>query len=111
MKLGRPEDASCRSATPGKAGPQLVERLLDAVRDLERVRARELLDDEQQARVAVVDDRVADQRLVVLDHVGDVAERSAAARSPSIGDLAPGRSGVVIGEDVLDRRAAGSACR
>ena len=56
-----------------EAGPQLVERLLHAARDLERVGTRQLLDDEQQAGAAV-HDRVADQRLVVLDHVRDVAE-------------------------------------
>ena len=64
---------------PGQAGRELVERLLDAVGDVERVGPRELLDDEHQAR-AVVDDGVADQRLVVVDDVGDVAEPDACRR-------------------------------
>ena len=64
---------------------------------LERVGAGELLDHEQQAG-AVVDDGVADQRLVVLDHVGDVAEAQLAGRRrPPRSGPAPGRSGVAIG--------------
>ena len=58
---------------PGKARPQLVERLLDAARDLEGVGVRELLDHDQ-AVLAPGEDRVADQRLVVLHHVCDVAQ-------------------------------------
>ena len=59
----RPEDRGV-DLDARQAGPQLLERLLDAAGHLERVGPRELLDDQQQAR-AVVDDRVADQRLVV----------------------------------------------
>ena len=50
---------------PGEAGLQLVERRLDSSRHVQGVRPRQLLDDEHQP-VAVVDDGIADQRLVVL---------------------------------------------
>ena len=63
---------------PGQTGSHLVDRRLDALGDLERVAPRQLLDDEHQAR-AVVDDRVADEGLVVVDHLGHVAEHD---RSP-----------------------------
>ena len=50
---------------PGEPGPHLVDGGLDALRDVERVAPRELLDDHHETRAAV-DDRVADERLVVL---------------------------------------------
>ena len=74
---GRNTEVSVRR--PASPGSQLVERLLDALGDLERAGAGELLDDEQQA-VAVVDDRVADQRLVADLDVGDVGQAQPAAR-------------------------------
>jgi hypothetical protein len=62
----------------GQTGPQVVERRLDAARDGERVGARQLLDDEHEA-AAAVDDRVADQRLMVLDDLRDVAQAQVGA--------------------------------
>ena len=53
----RPEDRGV-DLHAGKPGLQLVDRLLDALRDLHRVGAPELLDDQQQA-VAVVHDALA----------------------------------------------------
>ena len=50
------------------------ERLLDATRHVEGVRPGELLDDQQQA-LAVIDDRIADERLMPDDDVRDVADR------------------------------------
>ena len=69
MKVaGRKIEASTSMpARPGGAGERLPRR----PGHVERAGARELLDDEEQAG-AVVDDRVADQRLVILDHVRDV---------------------------------------
>ena len=64
---------------PRQAGLQRCERVLDAAGDLERVGLRELLDHEHQAR-AVVDDGVADQRLVVLHDRGHVARGGDAVR-------------------------------
>ena len=63
MKRRRPEDRRV-DLDALEARPQLLERLLDAAGDVERVGPRELLDDEHDAR-AVVDDGVAEQRLVV----------------------------------------------
>jgi hypothetical protein len=65
-------------AHAGQARPKLVERRLDASRHLERVRARELLDDEQQP-VAVTHDRIADQRLVVDRNARHVRQAQPAA--------------------------------
>ena len=65
-----PEHGRVRPHT-GQTGLQLLERLLDAFGHIEGVGARELLDDEQQA-LAIVDDRVTDQRLVVDLDVRDV---------------------------------------
>ena len=100
------------TSMPGQAGRQRGEGVLDARGHLEGVGARELLDDQEQAR-AVVDDRVADQRLVVLDDRRDVTERAATGRPAvdrSIGDLGQvGGGGDRL--DVLDRRAAGWPCR
>ena len=79
---------------PGEARTQLLERVLDPLGHLEGVRTRELLDDEQKA-VAIVDDRVTDQRLVVDLDVGDVGEAEVAARSLD-GHLAKLPSGLAI---------------
>ena len=59
-----------------------VECFLDALRDLDGVRVRELLHDEEQAGLARGEDRVADQRLVVLDQLGHVAQ----SNGPTIHD-------------------------
>jgi hypothetical protein len=58
-----------------KARPHGVEGGLDAVGDLDGVGARELLDNQEQALLGPRADGVADQRLVVLDHRGHVAQR------------------------------------
>ncbi len=58
---------------PGQARLHLLDRLFDPARDVERVRPRELLHDEQQAG-PVVDDGITEKRLVVLDDLGDVAQ-------------------------------------
>ena len=58
----------------GQARLHGLERRFDVAGDVERVDVRELLDDEQQP-VSVADDAVADERLMVLDDRGDVAER------------------------------------
>ena len=83
----------------GEARAHLVQRVLDAVRDGQRVGAGELLDDEQEARLAVRD-RVADQRLVVLDDAWSRRPGAAACRSgpcwPSSGTRAS-FSGVTLG--------------
>ena len=64
----------------GQAGLHLVHRVLDALRDLHRVGAAELLDDQHQAG-AVVDDALAPDRLVVL--ASPCRGRRGAARVPS----------------------------
>ena len=69
---------------PHEAGPEIGERLLDALGDLEMCGA-EALDHEEEA-VGVVHDRIADQRLVVHDDGGD-GEAEPASR-PLYGDLA-----------------------
>jgi hypothetical protein len=60
-----------------QTGSQLGERSVELARERSGVGAGQLLDDEQEAvvRARSRHDRVADQRLVVLDHAGDVAER------------------------------------
>jgi hypothetical protein len=55
----------------GRPWPELVQRLLDAPGHLERVRGRELFDDQEEAG-AVVDDCVADERGMVGDDVGHI---------------------------------------
>ena len=52
---------------------EILERRFDVARDLQRVRAELLLDDQQQAG-AVVDDGVADGLRKSLDDGGDVAD-------------------------------------
>ena len=71
-ELGGPEDVVV-DVDPRQARPHLVERLVDPARDVERVRPRELLDHHQEALV-VVDDRVAEERLVAPRHRAEVAE-------------------------------------
>ena len=75
----RPEDGSI-GPNPGEAWTQLLERVLDPLGHLEGVRTRKLLDDEQKA-IAIVDDRVTDQRLVVDLDVGDIGEAEVAGGS------------------------------
>jgi hypothetical protein len=79
-EIGRPEDRRV-DLDPLQARSQLVERILDATRDIEGVRPRELLDDEHQART-VVDDGVPDERLMVLDQIGDIGQADLAAVAP-----------------------------
>ena len=87
----------------GQPGLHFRERLLDAVRDVERVSPRIFLHDEQQTR-PVVDHRVACERHVPLGHVGDLAEADALAVGPL--DRHGGQVGRGDdGEDVLDRDA------
>ena len=81
----RPEDRRV-GLHAAEAGPEIGERLLDALGDLESIGAGELLDHEEEA-VGVVHDRIADQRLVVHDDGGDVGEAEPASR-PLHGDLA-----------------------
>ena len=64
---------------PGRPGLQRVDHLVHVAGDIERVAPRQLLDDEQQAGT-VVDDRVADQRLVVDLDVGHL--RRCGTRAP-----------------------------
>ena len=81
---------------PGRPGRISSMRRLDALGHLERVAPGELLDDQHQAR-AVVDDGVADQRLVVLDHVGHVAEAQRLAVRARSTTTSARSSGVTIG--------------
>ena len=60
---------------PTESLTERVERLLDAVRHLDGVRIGELLHDQHQPGLALGEDRVTDQWLVVLDQFGDVAEQ------------------------------------
>ena len=59
---------------PGQSRLELLEGVLDPTRHIERVRPRELLDDQHHAR-AVVDDRLTDERLVGVDELDDVGQR------------------------------------
>ena len=87
----------------GQPGLHFRERLLDAIRDVERVSPRIFLHDEQQTR-PVVDHRVACERHVPLGHVGDLAKADALAVGPL--DRHGGQVGRGDdGEDVLDRDA------
>ena len=69
-----------------EAGRELLEGLLDPAGHVERVRPRELLDDEEDAE-AVVDDRIPDHRLVVSDELGHVGERDLVAVTPGDGHV------------------------
>jgi hypothetical protein len=73
------------------------ERLLDAPGHLEGVGAGELLDDQQQPG-AVAEDGVADERLVVLHHVGHVADPQRLAVGQRLGAV-HGHLGEVVGVD------------
>ena len=80
---------------PGRPGLQRIDHLVDVPRDIERVAPRELLHDQQQAR-AVLDDGVADERLVIDLDVGDLTEAHPSAVLVVDGD--PGEvAGVTIG--------------
>ena len=57
----------------GERRRQTAQRLFDVARDLKRIGAELLLDDQQQPG-NVVDDRVADRRRGTLDHGGHVAD-------------------------------------
>ena len=96
------------TSIPVRPGRQIVERRLDALRDVQRVRPRELLDDEQQAR-PVVDDRVADERLVAVDQSRHVAERDDWPLRPS---TTPGQvAGRHDRRHVMDVQALVRRCR
>jgi hypothetical protein len=58
---------------PRQTRPHLVERLVHPARDVERVRPREFLDHHQEALV-VVDDGIAEERLMAPCHRAEVAE-------------------------------------
>ena len=92
-----------------QAGLQVRELLLDLVGDLTGVGAGELLDHEEQA-LAVVDDRVADERLVLLDDVRDVGEAQLAVGVLDRHLAERLRAGDVV-EDVADREALGRVSR
>ena len=70
---GRAEDVGI-DRDVRQARLQRLQRLVDPARDLKRVAPRKFLDHQQQAGMAI-DDGVADQRLMVLLHLGDIAER------------------------------------
>jgi hypothetical protein len=57
----------------GKPGLHVVQRSLEVLGDLQRAGAGELLHDQQEARI-LADDGIADQRLVVLFHLGNVTQ-------------------------------------
>jgi hypothetical protein len=82
----RPEDRRV-DRDVGQARAHRVHGVLEALRQLQRVGARVLLDDEQQAR-AVVDDRVAAERLVLLLERRDVGDAQALAVAALDDDLA-----------------------
>ena len=84
-EAGRPEDRVI-DVDAGQARAELVEGFLDAARDIERVRPRELLDDEHHART-VVDDRLADERLVILDELDHLGQRDGLIVSPRDRDV------------------------
>jgi hypothetical protein len=56
---------------PAQARPKRLERLLHVARDLGGAYSGELLDDQDQTRLAI-DHRVPDQRLMINLDVGDV---------------------------------------
>ena len=71
------------TCTPASAGARSRSAASTSSRDLKRVGAELLLDDQQQAG-HVVDDRVADRRRGTLDDRGDVAD--AEGRAVALGD-------------------------
>ena len=96
---------------PGRPGLHLVDRVLDALRDVERVAPRQLLDDQHEART-VVDDRVADERLVVLLRRSATSPRRRRRAVASLPTATWARSaGVTIGSDVLDAEPLVRRCR
>ena len=95
----RPEDRRV-DVEAGEPGPHLVDGVLDALRDVERVPPRELLDDHHETRAAV-DDRVADERLVVLHDAGDVADADGLATALGHDDLGQ-LGGLEHRQDVVD---------
>ena len=92
-----------RPARPGRIASSAF---FDAARDVDRVGPREFFDDQHEAGL-VVDDRVADERLMVFDDVGHVAE-------PLVGAL-DGDLGQFFGrgdrQTSAGRPAVDSACR
>ncbi len=112
----RPEERGVR-LHPGQTGPKVLERRLHALGHGERIRAGELLDHEQET-VGIVDDRVADQRLVVLDDVRHVSQAQSAAGGLD-GHVAELLRIDELVEDVADAEAllwgldeaAGTGCR
>jgi len=69
---GGPEEIGL-DRDPLQAGAHLVHGLLDAVRDLQRVGTRQLLDD-QHDPLSLVDRGVAPERLVVFDDLPEVLQ-------------------------------------
>ncbi len=83
------------NVTPARPGCHLRERILDPLRDLECVRLRELLDDEHEPGARV---RVADERLVILDHGRDFAQGQVGALDAHLREVV----GALDRRDVLD---------
>ena len=75
--------------TPGSPGRRSLSAPSTPSRDLERVRALQLLDDEQQAGAAI-DDGVADQRLRRVDDLRQVADAQLAPAALRNRDLREG---------------------
>ena len=99
--LDRFLDVGCRPVKRGidldscKSGGHCRQRFLHAAGHFERAGIGPLFDDQEQAGT-VVEYRVADQRLVVLDYRGDVAKPQ--IRPLGEGDPGPDQAGLVIGE-------------
>jgi hypothetical protein len=92
-----------------EGGAELVEGRVDALLHLGGVGIRQLVDDDEEGvggRVVAGQDRVADERLVVLDHGGDVTEGQAVrvvdGDLGEVGRLDDGQ--VVLDADALRRR-------
>ena len=100
MKVGGPEDRRVDRRRPGRPGRSSSSAVLDAACDSSVLRPRQLLDDEQQAR-AVVDDRVADRRLV--------ARRPRRPRRPARSACPPRARDRHLGEVARRRRSAACA--
>ena len=80
---------------PGRPWRNSCSAAFDAANDFRGIGIRELLDDEQQART-VVDDGVADERRMLLDHLGDVAQAQRLSAASATATLASS-AGEVMG--------------